>query len=102
MGERFHTEPYTPKQNKCEHEFGAARIHARIILETTKCPEQLWDYVLEYVCYVRNRTARKALDYKTPHEILLGDTPDISELFDFEFFQPVQYMDNPEVKFPQL
>ena len=71
-------------------------------METTKCPEQLWDYVIEYVCYVRNRTARKALDYKTPHEVLLGDTPDISELFDFKIYQPVQYMDNAEVKFPQL
>ena len=96
------TKPYTPKQNKCEHEFGAARIHAQVTMETTKYPEQLWDYVLEYVCYVRNRTAQQALDYKTPHEIMLGDTPDILELFDFEFYQPVQYMDNPEVKFPQL
>ena len=61
------TEPYTPKQSKCEHEFGATRIHARVIIETTKSPEQLWDYVIEYVCYVRNRTAQKALDYKTPH-----------------------------------
>jgi hypothetical protein len=43
------TEPYTPKQNKCEHEFGATRIHARVIMETTKCPEQLWDYVIKYV-----------------------------------------------------
>jgi hypothetical protein len=78
------------------------RIHARVIMETTKCLEQLWDYVIEYVCYMRNRTARKALDYKTPHKVLLGNTPDISELFDFEFYQPVQYMENPEVKFPQL
>jgi hypothetical protein len=77
-------------------------IHARVIMETTKCPKQLWDYVIKYVCYVQNRTARKALGYKTPHEVLLGNTPDISELFDFEFYQPVQYMDNPELKFPQL
>ena len=94
------TEPYTPKQNKCEHKFGATRIQARVIMETTKCLEQFWDYVIEYVCYVQNRTAQKALNYKTPHEVLLGDTPDISELFDFVFYQPVQYMDNPEVKFP--
>jgi hypothetical protein len=52
---------------------------------------------------MRNRTARQALDYKTPHEVMLGKTPDISELFDFGFYQPVlQYMDYPKVKFPQL
>ena len=95
------TEPYTANQNKCEHEFGAVRIHARIVMEQTKCPEQLWDYVIQYVCYVRNRTARKALDYRTPIEVLTGDTPDISELFDFEFYEPVSYLNNPDIKFPQ-
>ena len=44
------TEPYTPNQNKCEHEFGCVRIHARMLMEQTQCPEQLWDYVIEYVC----------------------------------------------------
>ena len=34
--------------------------------------------------------------------MLLGDTPDILELFDFEFYQLGQHMDNLEVKFPQL
>lgn len=95
------TEPYTAKQNKCEHEFGAVRIHARIVMEQTKCPEQLWDYVIQYVCYVRNRTARKALGDRTPIEVLTGDTPDISELFDFELYEPVSYLNNPDIKFPQ-
>ena len=95
------TEPYTPNQNRCEHEFGQVRIRARTIMEQTRCPEQLWDYVIEYVCYVRNRTSREALNGKTPMEVLTGDTPDISDLFDFEFFEPVSYMDNPQVKFPE-
>ena len=50
--------------------------------------------------YVRNRTARKSLDYRTPLELLTGDTPDISDITTFEFYQPVQYLDNPESKFP--
>ncbi|EEC45492.1 predicted protein [Phaeodactylum tricornutum CCAP 1055/1] len=89
------TEPYSPWQNRCEHEFGAARIHTRLVLETTKCPEQLWDYALAYVIFVRNHTARKALAWITPITAMTGDTHDISEILVFEFFEPVQYFDNP-------
>ena len=33
--------------------------------------------------------------------MLTGDTPDISEIFDFEFYEPVSYLNNPDIKFPQ-
>ncbi|EEC47054.1 predicted protein [Phaeodactylum tricornutum CCAP 1055/1] len=70
-------------------------------METTQCPEQLWDYAITYVVIVRNNTARKALNWQTPLTVMTGDTSDISELLDFEFYEPVQYFDNPEIKFPQ-
>jgi hypothetical protein len=95
------TEPYTPNQNHCYHKFGQVCIHACMIMEQTCCPEQLWVYVIEYVCFMQNRTARKVLNGRTPLEVMTGSTPDISELFDFEFYQSVSYMDNPQVKFPQ-
>ena len=56
-----------------------------MLMEQTQCPEQLWDYVIDYVCYVWNRMARKALGDVMPMEVLTSDTLDISELFDFEF-----------------
>ena len=83
------TEPYTPNQNKCEHEFGCVRIHAHMLMET-QCPEQLRDYVIEFVCYVRNRMARKVLGDIMPMEALTGDTLDIFELFNFEFRELVR------------
>ena len=72
-----------------------------MLMEQTQCAEQLWDYVIEYVCYVQNRMARKALGDITPLEALTSDTPDISELFDFEFREPVRYLENSEIKFPK-
>ena len=69
------------------------RVHAYGI---NSMSEQLWDYVNEYVCYVQNRMARKALGDIMPLEALTGDTPDISELFDF-----VRYFENPEIKLPK-
>ena len=75
-----------------------------MLTEQTQCPEQLWDYVIEYVCYVRNsvRMARKVLGDIMPMEALTGDTLDISELFDFEFREPVRYLENPEINSPSL
>ena len=95
------TEPCSPNQNKCKHEFGFVHIHVRMLMEQTQCPEQLWDDVIEYVCYMRNRMAWKALGDITPLEALSGDTPDISEIFDFEFRELVRYFENPEIKFPK-
>ena len=45
--------------------------------------------------------AQKALGDIMPMEALTGDTPDTSELFDFEFREPVRYFENPEIKFPK-
>ena len=39
-------EPYSPWQNKAEHEFGRAHIHAKLIMDSTGCPERPWNYVL--------------------------------------------------------
>ena len=56
------------------------RVHAD---GANSMPRTAMDFVIEYVCYVWNRMARKALGDITPLEALTGDTPDISELFDF-------------------
>ena len=95
------TKPYLPWQNKCEHEFGATRIHAHVIMEKSKCPNQLWDYAIEYVCYVQNQTAQKVLNWQAPLMVLMGDTVNISNMLDFEVYKPVSYYDNPQVKFPE-
>ena len=63
-------------------------------------PRTAMDFVIKYICYVWNRMARKALGDIMPLEASTGDTPDISELFDFELREPVRYVENPEIKFP--
>jgi hypothetical protein len=37
--------------------------------------------------------SRINLDNRTPHEVLTGNTPDISDLLDFEFYQWIKYYD---------
>ena len=52
-----------------------------------------------YICFVQNHTAVKSLGWRTPTEWLLGYTPDISVLLQFEFWEPVYYAKY-DAKFP--
>jgi hypothetical protein len=46
-----------------------------------------------------NHTAVRRLNWRTPYEILYGDTPDIS-VFWFIFYEPVYYLE-PNIQFPK-
>jgi hypothetical protein len=48
-------------------------------------PEALWDYGFEHTDKIRQNLARKNLRWRTPLEVLTGDTPDISDLLDFGY-----------------
>ena len=64
-----------------------------------KVPKRLWDFAFVQICEIGNLTvSRSRYAYgRTPIEILLGDTPDISEYLDFCFYDWVSYRANPGV-----
>ncbi|MGH3054176.1 MAG: hypothetical protein ACRDL7_04265 [Gaiellaceae bacterium] len=53
------TEPYSPWQNRAEREIKETKRHAKFIMDDANVPRKLWDYAVEYVCELRNHTARK-------------------------------------------
>jgi hypothetical protein len=69
-------------------------------MDNNRVPLRLWDYAQEHAVDVHNHTARRALDWKTPLEVETGDTPDVSHLLFFDFYQPVWYWDNPNASYP--
>ena len=62
----------------------------------TNIPNHLWDYGLEWVCSLMQRTENSRFDThrKTPFEIVLGNTLDISEYIDFSFYSHVTFKEN--------
>ena len=50
------------------------------ILHASKLPKNLWGEVLLHVVWVKNQSAMRALDRKTPYEMLYGWKPDLSGL----------------------
>ncbi len=65
--------------------------------------KRLWDFCLEYVCELRSRTALglPVLNGRTPHELVTGDTPDISEWTEFSFYQPVYFYQSSDFPEPR-
>ena len=64
-------------------------------MHRSKCSPRLWDYCLQYSSEIRSRTAygKKNQKGRTGYEIITGNTPDISEWIQFEWYQPVWFID---------
>jgi hypothetical protein len=87
------SEPHSGWQNRCEDEIREIRKHFQRIITTNKCPEAFWDFALEYIIGVRQFVVRRAADNRSPTETITGETPDILEYMDFDFYQFVKYRD---------
>ena len=61
-----------------------------------KVPPCLWDYGFTWVCETENICAyfSKYARGRTPLEVINGDTPDILEYIDFEFYGWVSFRSN--------
>jgi hypothetical protein len=62
-------------------------------MSVNRCPETFWDFALEYRISIRQFLVRRAADERSPIETVTGDTPDISEYIDFDFYEFVKYRD---------
>ena len=94
------TEPHHPQQNPAEARIGEVKKYTSKIMDRTGAPTYLWFFCMLYVVYLQNRVAMESLNWRTPIEVALGETPDISSLLQFAFYEPVYYYDPIGNKFP--
>ena len=95
------TEPYHPQQNPAEARIGEVKKYTLKIMDRTGAPNNLWFFCMMYVVYLLNRVAMESLGWRTPMEMALGGTPDLSALLQFKFYEPVYYHDPIGNKFPE-
>ncbi|GAX14347.1 hypothetical protein FisN_UnNu047 [Fistulifera solaris] len=91
------TEPYSHWQNRAEDAIREVRRRWKLLQHRRAIPNRLWDYGLTHIAEIMSRTVRVGSD-RTPYEILTGDTPDISEYIDFDFYDWVWFYNNPNDK----
>jgi hypothetical protein len=89
------TEPLSPWQNRAEGGIRELKRHVLRLMRRSQAPKRLWDFCALLVAKLRSLTVNDTyLSHgRTPHEIVTGKTPDISEYTDFEWYQPVWYLD---------
>ena len=83
------TNPYFHNQSKVEGVIREMRKKCFHVIIRTKVPQRLWDYGLKWVADImqRNYGSAGSLHYRTSLEEVTGETPDISEYLDFEFYE---------------
>jgi len=85
------TEPHTPRP---EAAIGEVKKRWRNKMRGKGVPKRLWDYGLVWASEINNRTARGP-EARTPLEEVTGNTPDISEWLDFDFYDWCWYWQGP-------
>jgi Reverse transcriptase (RNA-dependent DNA polymerase) len=80
-----------------EREIGELKKRWRNRMIRKKVPKRLWDYGLIYEAGILNRIPR-GNSGRTGLEIVTGETPDISEWIDFEFYDRVWFYDHKKIE----
>jgi hypothetical protein len=94
---KFHVSgPRRPNENPAEQSIHEIKKRWYRIMLKKKVPPRLWDYGFTWVCETENLCANfsKHAHGRTPLEIITGETPDISEYLDFEFYDWVTFRSN--------
>ena len=88
--------PRRPNENPAEKSIHEIKKRWYRIMLKKKVPPRLWDYGFVWVCETENLCASfsKYAEGRTPLEIITGETPDISEYLDFEFYDWVTFRSN--------
>ena len=85
----WQSEPHHQNQNIAERYIQELKKYCNWVLNTSGAPPETIFFIILYAIFIHNRTARRLLGWRTPYEALTGQTPDISMLFCFRFWQIV-------------
>ncbi len=76
-------------QNFAEHQYNHIKNYHKFYMNWRDVWPSAWLLNMEWICDVHNHTAQKVLGWRTPIEVLTGQTPDISILTCFLFWDIV-------------
>ena len=90
----WQSEPHYQHQNPAERRYRHLKKNTNKVLNRTGAPASMWLLCLLYVCFIMNRLAVASIGGRTPAEKVYGETPDISMIPRFQFWEPVYFSRN--------
>ena len=97
----FQSEPDHQNQNTAERHIQRLKDGTNRVLDRSGAPAHTWLLAMTYIAFLLNHMALDSLDGRTPFEVLMGITPDISAFLVFYFYQPVYYAVHNKPSFPE-
>ena len=82
------------QNHAAEREIGILSKRWKLRMRKKRVPKRLWDFGLIYESELLSSMAR-GCNKRSGYEEVTGDTPDISEWLDFEFYDLVWWIDRP-------
>ena len=95
----WQSEPYFQHQNFAERGYRDVKARVIVIMNASGAAANEWLLILKYVIYIHNRMAQKSLGWKTPLEVLTGQTPDISIIYQMPY-RTIVYFKRYEEQYP--
>ena len=89
--EDWQSEPHHQWQNYAERQYQNIKSNTNRVMNRFGVPAKFWYLAMCYVIFIMNRMALGSLNWRTPIETLTGETPDISMITRFRFYEPVYY-----------
>ncbi len=88
-------EPHTQKSNAAEGSIRELKRGISRKMCKSRCPKVLWDHCAEMEGLIRSHTALNifSLDGEVPETYVTGQTADISEIAEFEWYQWIYFRD---------
>eukprot|EP00957_Ditylum_brightwellii_P012652 956191-Ditylum_brightwellii.AAC.1 len=87
------TELHDPQQNPAERHTQDVKSMCTKMMDRTGSPAFLWFFCMLYLVMLLIFTALESLGWITPHQSCFGITPDISAPLQFQFYQPVYFLE---------
>ena len=84
-------EAHTPNQNHAETVTRELRRHYKRLMRSTNAPVIFWDHCLLHIADIRRHVSLNKLEHDVPAALLTGDTPDISHLVEFGWYDRCWY-----------
>ena len=80
----YQSAPWTPMQNGCAEQLGHTFMDKAESMRHQACiPDSWWEYAFAHATHIYNCTLVALLNWRTPHEMLKGELPNIDHLHVF-------------------